>query len=57
MMTTKYILSILAVFFLLLGGARLLRDGALRPAAKSWLLVGGIFAAVSAWLFWHSSVN
>ena len=53
-MATKFILAALSGVFLILGITRLLRDaGKLKPAAKSWLLVGGIFGVVSLWLFKH----
>jgi hypothetical protein len=47
-MAAKYILATLACVFLTaaaLGSARR------RPQSRTWLLVGGIFAAVSLWLF------
>lgn len=50
--TTKVMLAGLSVVFLVLGIARLLRDGGkLKPAAKTWLLIGSIFGVVSIWLF------
>lgn len=49
-MTAKYILGILGVAFLVAAGVRLARDrGQLGPAAKTWLIIGVIFSAVSAW--------
>lgn len=51
-MTVKLLLPILSGVFLVLGIARVLRDGGkLKPAAKTWLLIGCIFGAVSVWLF------
>ncbi len=53
-MAAKYILAVLAVVFLSLAVVRLVRAPArttLHPQAKAWLLIGGIFAAVSAYLF------
>jgi uncharacterized membrane protein HdeD (DUF308 family) len=47
----KYILTALAGVFLILGVRRLLRHGARHPQARAWLLVGGIFSVVSAWLW------
>jgi hypothetical protein len=48
----KYILALLSLVFL---GAALLRvsKDAFRvtPASRTWLIVGAIFAAVSAWLW------
>jgi hypothetical protein len=52
-MNPRHLLPILAVVFLVLGGYRLLKNGGtLDPRSRSWLLTGGLFAAVSAWLFW-----
>jgi hypothetical protein len=51
-MLAKYILAVLAVAFLAAAGTRALLGGGLsHPQTKTWLLVGTIFAAVSAWLF------
>jgi hypothetical protein len=48
----KYILAALAVVFLAAAGTRALLGGGLtHPQTKTWLLVGTIFATVSAWLF------
>lgn len=49
-MAAKYILGALGAVFLLAAGIRLARDhGKVGPAARTWLIIGVIFAAVSAW--------
>ncbi len=51
-MATKYVLAALAVVFLGLSLAR--RAGSGRsPQVRTWLLIGAIFGAVSAWLFYQ----
>ena len=51
-MGAKYILGTLAVVFLAAALMRLSRGGGIwHPQTKTWLIVAGIFAAVSAWLF------
>ncbi|MDB5976919.1 MAG: hypothetical protein JWR07_3679 [Nevskia sp.] len=51
-MHARTILAILALVFLVAAALRLARDGGqIKPASKTWLLVGGIFAAVSGWLW------
>ncbi len=53
-MAAKYILAVLSIIFLFTGITRVIREGGrIGPASKAWLLVGGIFAAVSLWL-WYS---
>lgn len=48
----RIILLALALAALFAGAIRLARDGGrMAPASKTWLLVGGIFAAVSGWLW------
>jgi hypothetical protein len=48
----KYILGALAAVFLTAAVLRLSRGGGIgHPQTKTWLLIGVIFAAVSAWLF------
>jgi hypothetical protein len=48
----KFILAGFAIAFLAAALVRLARDGGLLdPQTKTWLLVGAIFGAVSAWLF------
>jgi uncharacterized membrane protein HdeD (DUF308 family) len=50
----KYILAVLAVAFLAAGVRRLARNGGKRhPQGQTWLLIAGIFAVVSAWLFYR----
>jgi uncharacterized membrane protein HdeD (DUF308 family) len=50
----KYILAVLACAFLIAGGLRLGSDGGRQhPQSRTWLLIGGIFGIVSAWLFFR----
>lgn len=49
----KTLLAVLGPLFLLLAGWRCLRaGGGVPPQARAWLLVGAIFCAVAAWLWW-----
>ena len=51
-MAARYILVALAAVFLAAAVMRLSRGrGISHPQTKTWLLIGVIFAAVSAWLF------
>jgi hypothetical protein len=51
---TKYILGVLAIVFLALALARIAGGGAKAGGqARTWLLIGVIFGAVSAWLFYQ----
>ena len=53
-MAAKYILAALSIVFLSLAVTRLVRAPAstgMHPQAKAWLLIGGIFAVVSVYLF------
>jgi len=51
-MAAKYILAVLSAIFLVLAASRLAKGGAAsHPQTRTWLLIGVIFAAVSAWLF------
>lgn len=51
-MATKYILGVLAAVFLVLALIRLARDGGtMHPQSRTWLIIGVIFGAVSAYLF------
>jgi hypothetical protein len=52
-MAAKYILAVLAAGFAIAGSLRLARDGGrAHPQSRTWLLIGAIFGAVSAWLFY-----
>ncbi|HEY0585101.1 MAG TPA: hypothetical protein VGD52_03140 [Pseudoduganella sp.] len=51
-MNARTILAVLSAVFLAAAIWRLLRDGGrVAPSSKTWLLAGGIFALVSAWLW------
>lgn len=50
-MPTSIVFAVVAAVFLLLAAVRVVRDGGLVGASRIWLLVGGIFALVAAWLF------
>jgi hypothetical protein len=57
-MAAKYILAALSVVFLALAAMRLVgarTGGPAHPQARAWLLIGGIFAVVSVYLFWQQS--
>ncbi len=44
------IIGVLALVFLILAVSRIVRDGGrLGPAARTWLLIALIFAAVTVW--------
>jgi hypothetical protein len=49
----KYILAALAVAFLVMGTLRDRRAGISHLLARTWWLVGAVFATVSAWLFFR----
>jgi hypothetical protein len=54
-MAAKYSLAAFAVAFLAAALMRVSRDGGIsHPRTRTWLIVGVIFAAVSAWLFSRS---
>ena len=46
-MAAKFILGALAIVFLIAAASRGFRG----PQARTWLIVAGIFIAVSLWLF------
>ena len=48
-MAAHQILGLLAGVFLVLGGLRSLREGQVGPAARTWLMIGVIFGAVTVW--------
>jgi hypothetical protein len=51
-MLAKYILAVLAVVLAFAAGLRIARDrGRVAAAARTWLLVAAIFAAVSGYLW------
>lgn len=52
-MIARYILAALAVAFLVAGALRASRAGASHPQSRTWLLIGVVFGAVSAWLFYQ----
>ncbi len=55
-MLTKYILGALAAVFLTLALVRVASGGIkAHPQARTWLLIGIIFGAVSAFLFLQGS--
>ncbi len=47
----KLVFAVLGPLFLVLGGWRFLRAGALVPQARTWLIIGVLFCAVAAWLW------
>jgi len=49
----RYLFPILGAVFLLLGLMRSVQARGLPPQARTWLLCGVIFSAVSAWLWWR----
>jgi len=51
-MATKYVLLGLGCLFLLAGSVRWARQRQPRGAARTWLLVGGIFVIVGLWLLY-----
>ena len=51
-MATKYIFPVLAAIFLAAALRRITRTGNRSdPAARTWLIIGVIFAAVGTWLW------
>lgn len=48
-MAARYILGTLSIVFLILGFARAARERRIGPAARTWLIIGLIFGAVSLW--------
>jgi len=53
-MSAMYILPVLACVFLAAGFWRMAHASRRDPAARTWLLIAFLFAAVSAWL-WHTT--
>ncbi len=52
----RLIMSILGPLFLALAAWRYQRAGSLVPQARAWLIVGLIFSAVAAWLWWSQPI-
>jgi hypothetical protein len=50
-MDTKLVFTVLGPVLLALGVLRWLGTGRMVPQAKTWLLIGAIFSAVAAWLW------
>ncbi|MBX3622953.1 MAG: hypothetical protein KF891_23530 [Rhizobacter sp.] len=48
----KTVLAVLGPLFLVLGLWRAMSARAVVPQARTWLMVGVIFSAVAAWLWW-----
>jgi hypothetical protein len=48
-MNARYVLGCLSVAFLLASMVRTIRDRTVGPAARTWLIIGVIFGAVSLW--------
>jgi hypothetical protein len=48
---TKLIFAVLGPLFLILGLARFIKAGRMMPQTKTWLMIGVIFSAVAAWLW------
>ncbi len=51
---TRLIFTIIGPLFLLLAGWRCVQAGRLVPQAKTWLIIGVVFSAVAAWLWWYT---
>jgi drug/metabolite transporter superfamily protein YnfA len=49
-LAAKYILGVLAAIFLASGALTTARDRT-NSRGRTWLIVGGVFALVSVWLF------
>jgi uncharacterized membrane protein len=50
-MAPRYILAVVGFVFLIAGIRSAARVGTSHPRSRTWLLVGAIMAAMSAWLF------
>ena len=49
----RWVFTVLGPLFLLLAAWSYSRAGSLVPQAKTWLIIGIIFSAVAAWLWWY----
>lgn len=50
----KFVFAVLGPAFLLLAAWSRWRDGGRSPRGRAWWLVGVIFCAVAAWLWWNA---
>jgi len=50
--TAQLIFAVLGPLFLLLGTWRCISAGSMVSQGRTWLIVGLIFSAVAAWLWW-----
>jgi len=51
-LAAKYVLSVMAMIFMMLSAARIVRDGGrIAPASRTWLTIGIIFALVGGYLW------
>jgi hypothetical protein len=55
-MAARYILGCLSVVFLVAAAVRVARERAVGPAARTWLIIGMIFGAVSLWTWLSAPV-
>ena len=53
--TAALIFALLGPLFLLLGAWRCIRAGSLVSQGRTWLIIGVIFSAVDAWLWWSQA--
>ena len=50
--TAQLIFTVLGPLFLLLGAWRCISAGHFESPGRTWVLIGVIFSAVAAWLWW-----
>jgi len=50
-MNARYILTAVAIVFVIAAATRIARDGGLTSQTRTWLLVAAIFLIVSGWLW------
>lgn len=55
--TAQLIFAILGPFFLLLGAWRCIKAGSFLPQGGTWLIIGVLFSAVAAWLWWSQAAG
>ena len=54
-MAAKYVLAVLSMLFLVLAAGRALAGGP-KGQVRTWLLIGVVFGAVSAYLFYQQGL-